>query len=266
MTTDRWTEESSKTYRLLAHIAVPQRAEQIATLLTLLPFDQNQAFRVVELASGEGRLAAAILQSFTQASLLALDISEDMRTQTAQRLNAFGERASVEPFDMQSSDWYPHMENADCVISSLCIHHLTGDEKAALFKAVSQKLSGLGAFLIADLVLPQRQEANELFAATWDRAALQQSMDMGEGETFFEAQFVGTGWNYYKFPDDFDKPSPLIDQLLWLREAGFTSVDCFWMQAGHAIFGGYKSAKIPTYIQRLTFEDALRAAQAALTD
>ncbi len=266
MTGNRWTEDNSKTYRLLAQIAVPQRTEQIATLLTLLPFDQDQAFRVVELASGEGRLAAAILQSFPQSTLLALDISEDMRTQTAQRLSAFGERATVAPFDMQSDDWHPLMQGADCVISSLCIHHLTGNGKAALFKAVNQQLSERGAFLIADLVLPQRQEANELFAATWDRAALQQSIDIGAGQEFFDTQFVATGWNYYKFPDDFDKPSSLIDQLLWLREAGFASVDCFWMQAGHAIFGGYKSAQNPAYTKRITFDEALHTAQIALTD
>ena len=31
-----------------------------------------------------------------------------------------------------------------------------------------------------------------------------------------------------------------IDQLDWLREAGLSTVDCFWMQAGHAIYGGYR--------------------------
>ena len=266
MTTDRWTENSSKMYRSLAQIAVPQRSEQIATLLTLLPFDQDQVFRVVELASGEGRLAAAILQSFPKTTLLALDISEEMRAETTRRLSAFGERGTVAPFDMASSDWYPQMQDADCVISSLCIHHLTGAEKAALFKAVNQRISAHGTFLIADLVLPQRQEANELFAATWDRAALQQSMEIGTGREFYEAQFVATGWNYYRFPDDFDKPSPLIDQLMWLREAGFASVDCFWMHAGHAIFGGYKSAENPHYTKRLSFEDALQAAHTAFTD
>ena len=29
-------------------------------------------------------------------------------------------------------------------------------------------------------------------------------------------------------------------QLRWLEEAGFSSVDCFWMRAGHAVYGGYR--------------------------
>ena len=41
-------------------------------------------------------------------------------------------------------------------------------------------------------------------------------------------------------PEDIDKPSPLLTQLKWLEQAGFKAVDVFWMQAGHAIFGGWK--------------------------
>ena len=32
----------------------------------------------------------------------------------------------------------------------------------------------------------------------------------------------------------------LGDQLAWLREAGFTSVDCYWRYLDLAIFGGVK--------------------------
>ena len=36
------------------------------------------------------------------------------------------------------------------------------------------------------------------------------------------------------------KPSPLYAQLKWLEQAGFEGIDVFWMQAGHAVFGGWK--------------------------
>jgi hypothetical protein len=38
-----------------------------------------------------------------------------------------------------------------------------------------------------------------------------------------------------------DKPSRLSDQFRWLEEAGFAEVDVFWMQAGHAIYGGRRA-------------------------
>ena len=53
-------------------------------------------------------------------------------------------------------------------------------------------------------------------------------------------RFEAEHWNYYRYPDPVDHPSGLFEQLLWLREAGFAAVDCFWMYAGHAVYGGYK--------------------------
>jgi len=35
--------------------------------------------------------------------------------------------------------------------------------------------------------------------------------------------------------------APLRDQLDWLTEAGFESVDCFWKYLDNAIFGGVKT-------------------------
>ena len=54
------------------------------------------------------------------------------------------------------------------------------------------------------------------------------------------AAFHAAQWNYYRHPDPVDQPSRLADQLAWLSEAGFALVDCFWLRAGHAIYGGYR--------------------------
>lgn len=254
-----WTETISDTYRQLAQIAVPSRDQQIASLLTLMPFGQDDTFKVVELASGEGRLANAILDAYPNAQLLALDYEQSMRDETAKRIAEYGERGSVAAFDMTKSDWYGLMQDADVVVSSLCIHHLTGDEKQVLFRAVYDKLSNRGAFLIADLVLPQRPQANDVFRATWDEAAKQASLDL-TGDTQAFALFENEDWNYYRVPDDFDKPSPLFHQLQWLDAAGFQHVDCFWMQAGHAIYGGYGSQASKQFIDySRAYQSAIRA-------
>lgn len=239
-TENQWTEESSARYSQLAQIAVPDREAQQETLLTLFPFSADEAFRVVELASGEGLLARAILERFPHATILALDGSELMRQQTAEWLRPFGERAQVGAFDMLAEDWYDQLTGADVVVSSLCIHHLDGEQKQHLFKEISARLSPRGALLIADLVAPQRPEGWTLFANQWDESARERSESIPNGAAAF-AFFQQTEWNYYRYPDPMDKPSPLFDQLLWLKAAGFAVVDCFWLQAGHAIYGGYKA-------------------------
>ena len=84
---------------------------------------------------------------------------------------------------------------------------------------------------------------------------------LGGSQRGFE-QFIETHWNLYRYPDPVDKPSPLFDQLQWLREAGFATVDCFWLRAGHAVYGGYRSPS-RTGAPPLPFSDALAAAERA---
>lgn len=262
MSTEKWTEESSSIYQQLANIAVPGRVEQVAALLMLLPFGVNDSFRVVELASGEGKLAYAMLRAFPNATLLALDYSEAMREATANRLKPFANRFEVAAFDMHQSDWHSRIEGVNAVLSSLCIHHLDGTEKQQLFRAVRKRIIEPGAFLIADLVQGQRPEANAYFGATLDSAAQRQSIEHTGTTGLYERLFIPEKWNYYRYPDPLDKPSPLFDQLRWLDAAGFTGVDCFWMQAGHAIYGGYTGES--TIRSPLSYEAAFAAAREAL--
>jgi tRNA (cmo5U34)-methyltransferase len=265
MMTTTWTEEDSATYQELAPVAVPARAEQLATLLTLTPFARDERFRAVELACGEGYLAHALLELFPQATVVALDGSEEMRARAAERLASFGERASVQPFDLAEDGWRHYALGAGCVLSSLTVHHLTNAGKRRLFSDMAFRLAPRGALLIADLVAPVGPEAQEIFAATWDRAAEAQALAHG-GETALYTRFLEAHWNYYRYADDpLDQPASLFEQLRWLREAGFPHVDCFWLQAGHAIYGGYKSRlRAAEDAPRVTYADALAAAQAAL--
>jgi tRNA (cmo5U34)-methyltransferase len=257
-----WTEADSEFYQEIAAVAVPARAEQIATLLTMLPFSPTDSFQAVEVGCGQGILSAALLSCYPQANIIALDGSEAMRAETTRRLSSFNGRGRVEAFDLGATEWHAYLDNADCVLSSLCLHHLTHEDKRKLYATIGRCLSNRGALLIADLVEPQRPEGWELFAAGWDRATEVQSVTETGSTDLFE-KFRQSHWNYYRYPDPYDKPSPLFDQLLWLKEAGFTGVDCFWLQAGHAIYGGYKTTdKITTNV--LSFELALRAAQSAM--
>lgn len=258
----QWSESDSALFQSIAAVAVPAREEQIATLLTLLPFTPSESFRVVELGCGEGLFSYALLECFPRAEVLALDGSAAMRAQAARRLQAFQGRAAVEAFDLHATEWWPRLQGVDCVVSSLALHHLSGIDKRRLFSTMCGHLSPRGALLIADLIEPQRPEARQLFAASWDRSAEAQAMAQTGSIQLFE-RFIEVGWNYYRFPDPFDKPSPLFEQLTWLKAAGFVVVDCFWLQAGHAIYGGYKTESAPTY-SGVSYLAALRAAQASL--
>ena len=233
-----WTESDSQIYREIADVAVPLREDMTSTLVAAVPFSADEPVKILELGSGSGQLAEALLTVFPRATLTALDGSESMRRETSRRLAVFGDRARVAPFDVAALDWWDRMFGVDLVVSSLCLHHLNDARKQYLYKAVAERLSPRGALLIADLVEPQHPSARRLAADQWDAAARAQANASGTPELF--QRFVDARWNHFRFPDDDDHPSALFHQLVWLRHAGFAAVDCCWLHAGHAVFGGFK--------------------------
>jgi tRNA (cmo5U34)-methyltransferase len=242
--TNRWSEENSATFIDLAAIFVPGRGEQTATLLDLIPAERGEQFTIVELASGEGVLAEAIMERFPHCRYVALDGSSLMRERTAQRVERFRDRLEVRPFEIAGSQWraiLPHPLR--CVLSSLCVHHLSGEQKQQLFKEMRQHLEPGGALLLADIIEPASQRVANLFSRQYEEITRAQSLAIKGDLSGFE-QFQQLQWNYFAYDygtgQTFDQPSLISDQLLWLREAGFSQVDCYWMRAGHAVYGGYK--------------------------
>jgi tRNA (cmo5U34)-methyltransferase len=233
-----WTETDSQAYLEIADVAVPRRSEMLATLVAAVPFTGDAALKILELGSGDGRLAEALLTVFPRATLTALDGSALMRSETATRLSLFGDRARVAPFDLAALDWWDRMFGVDLIVSSLCLHHLNDAKKQYLYKAAAERLSPRGALLIADLIDPQHAAVRALAADQWDAQAKQQAETLGSPALF--QRFLDSRWNHFRFPDDTDQPSALFHHLVWLRHAGFPAVDCCWMNAGHAVFGGFK--------------------------
>ena len=235
-----WTEQESQTYRDIADVAVPRRQEMVATLVAAAPFPVGEPVTILELGSGDGRLAKALLTVFPRATLTALDGSESMRRETFARLAPFGDRARVAAFDLAALDWWDRMFGVDLIVSSLCLHHLNDAKKQYLYKAAAERLSPRGALLVADVIDPQHPASRRLAADQWDAQARLQAEALGAPGLF--QRFVETRWNLFRFPDEADQPSALFHHLIWLKHAGFSAVDCCWLNAGHAVFGGFKQA------------------------
>jgi tRNA (cmo5U34)-methyltransferase len=97
--------------------------------------------------------------------------------------------------------------------------------------------------LLADGVEPATPALAAVYARQYDAIVRQQSLAR-YGDLRGFARFQQAAWNYfahdYGNPERGELPSVLADQLDWLRGAGFATVDCFWLRAGHAIYGGYR--------------------------
>ena len=238
-----WTENLSRTFIDYGRYFVPRRDEQMRVIAGLLPLDGPGT--ILELCCGEGLLTERLLDQYPAATLYGFDGSVEMLARANERLARFGARFQSGRFDLAATDWRQPGIPVHAVVSSLAIHHLTGDEKQALFADVYRLLSPDGVFVIADLVRHDSSAGRRAAAEQWDEIVRQQAVDLDGNAQAFEF-FEREGWNSFRSigPDDIDHPSSLLAQLHWLKQAGFVDVDVYWMLAGHAIFAGCKSARV----------------------
>jgi tRNA (cmo5U34)-methyltransferase len=152
------------------------------------------ARRILELGTGTGETAARLLERHPEAALVGIDESVTMLEHARRRLPA--ERVQLRVSRLE--DALPPGP-FDLVASALCVHHLPGAEKAELFRRVAAELSPGGRFVLGDVVVPD------------DPAAPRSPLTPG-----------------------YDHPSPLGDQLEWLRDAGFEPRVC-WTEGDLAV-------------------------------
>lgn len=237
----RWNEDSSEHFIRLGEIYAPSRAETLDTILGLTPAIEGDEFTAVELGVGAGWLSEAILEKFPGARIFGLDGSERMLEETRRRLEQFPGRFDLQGFRLEDEDWLDTIpQHIRVFVSSLVLHHLDGESKRRLYVRLLEHLEPGGALLIADLVQPLTDIASKEAARAYDDLVKAQSI-AATGSLEAYQYFRDTEWNWFEFPDPMDMPSSIPDHLRWLQEAGYIGADVFWLRAGHAVFGGFKS-------------------------
>jgi tRNA (cmo5U34)-methyltransferase len=235
---NEWTEESSQEFMDYGRYFVPARETQWQLIRSLIP-PQDDTFEVIELACGEGLLAEAILQQHPQAIVHGYDGSPAMLQKAQDLLSHFGSRFFAHEFDLFDYHWRKVTHFVHAVVSSLAIHHLDGRQKQTLFQDIFHMVNHGGVFIVADLVQPASELGTAVAAQAWDEAVKMRAQTLDDHLDAYE-EFERIQWNIFTYPDPMDKPSGIFEQLRWLAAAGFTAVDAYWLQAGHAIYGGQK--------------------------
>jgi tRNA (cmo5U34)-methyltransferase len=234
-----WDENDSQEFIDHGRYFVPEREEQTATVLGVIPEPGDGL--LVDLCCGEGLLSAALLERFPRARVLALDLSPTMLEKARETCATHAGRFEARIFDLAGRSWRTFPEPVQAFVSSLAVHHLDGEGKRELFRNLAAALAPGGALVIADLVLPASPASHALAARAWDEAVRRRSLELAGSLRPYEI-FRDERWNLWADPepDPIDQPSPLFDQLRWLAEAGLTGVDVHWMKAGHAVYGGVR--------------------------
>ena len=144
MTTDankyRWnTSGAAEAYDAAAPVIHPYYVKVQDEILDLLPFAADDAFELVDIGGGSGRLAERVLERFAAAQVTVVDQSEPFLALAERRLARFSSRAATEQCRLQ--DW-PRGESVraqrrpDVIVSTSAIHHLLPDEKQCALPAL----------------------------------------------------------------------------------------------------------------------------------
>ncbi|MEQ8335417.1 class I SAM-dependent methyltransferase [Nisaea sp.] len=239
----RWNEQDTAAFLAEGDVFVPRREEQIRIITDRLFEGAVHPADVFDLCSGEGLLTRAILDRDPNVTVTAYDASPGMLDATVRTAGDAAARLIIKPFRLEERDWRRDAGPADAIVSSLAVHHLDGPGKADLFRDLFPILTAGGVFVLADLTEPASDAARRSFARQWELEVEQRSLAL-RGDRSGQERFRALDWNHYdpRVPDPLDKPSTLLEQMDWLRDAGFEQIDLLWCVAGHVILSAVKPA------------------------
>jgi tRNA (cmo5U34)-methyltransferase len=180
-----------------------------AVLVEVLPAAPD---RVLDLACGDGRLAALVLEARPSVRhVMAVDRSAPMLAEARARFAA-DPRVEVRPGDL--ADPLAPLGRFDLIVSGFAIHHLDHPGKQRLFAEVAVQLNPGGLFANLEVVASATPELHAEFRRAIGRAA----------------------------DDPEDQLAPVETQLGWMRQAGLVQVDCLWRWRGFALLVGQAPA------------------------
>lgn len=205
---NQWTTAEHALDYLARADQIPHRTEGEAVLLAHVP---KTTRRILDLGTGDGRLLALLKIDRPGMESIAIDFSPTMLAAAQQR---FAEDTRVTVLEHNLDDPLPTLGTFDGIVSSFAIHHLTHPRKQSLYQEVFGLLEPGGIFCNLEHV---------------------SSPTLNLHEQFLNA--IG-----YTLAEE-DPSNQLLDvetQLGWLREIGFTDVDCYWKWLEMALLIGVK--------------------------
>jgi tRNA (cmo5U34)-methyltransferase len=201
-----WTSEDHTRDYLGRADQISHRTEGEAALLEFITPNTR---RILDLGTGDGRLLALVRREHPSTEAVAVDFSPAMLQAARQR---FAEDARVRVMEHNLDDPLPQINKFDAVISSFAIHHLIHERKRALYGEICAILNPGGVFCNLEHVASPSAHLHQEFLTRI-------------GFT------VGTE----------DPSNKLLDfetQIKWLRQIGFTDVDCHWKWRELALLAG----------------------------
>lgn len=202
---------------------IPGYEAMVGTIIEMIA-ELGPTPTVVDLGTGTGALAAAILDALPSARVIMIDIDPSMLAQAAARIAPHAARA-----ELRKASFGDPLPPCDAVVASLALHHVpTMDAKRALYAQIHAALRPGGAFLMGDATVHPAGREHDVTYRQWEAGMAEHGIPHEQASELF-AQWARE-----------DSYQPLVDELQALATAGFAHPDCFFKRGAIAVYGGFK--------------------------
>jgi tRNA (cmo5U34)-methyltransferase len=215
----------------------PIREMQTAMVLRMIPHPIDAPIRVLDLGAGYGALAVAVLTDRPNSTAVCLDVSKEMIKLGRERNRSLDARIEFIEASLEAPDWLKSTTGKfDAVISSRALHHFTDNQRRRfLFREVFDLLRAGGCFVNADNVRAPTQFLRDRYREVRDEWLDRYLKESSGGQTTLAKLRAVTPSTYHGPHNN----GYLEEELMWLKEAGFQDVDCFWKLGTTVVYGGF---------------------------
>ena len=204
---------------------IPYYNQMIDALTDSIHFDNDSPIRIIDLGCGTGTVAKRISEKFPNSKIVCLDIASNMIDIAKNKLSEHKDAEFITG-DFSNIDFD---DKFDVVVSSLALHHLENDNcKKKFYIKIYDILTDFGLFINADVVLASTDYQQNINMNRWIEF-MNKSISKDE---------IIDNW-IPKYQAE-DRPARLMDQLKWLEDIGFKSVDVIWKYYNFSVYGGFK--------------------------
>jgi tRNA (cmo5U34)-methyltransferase len=204
---------------------IPWYSQMIEALTDAIHYDSDQSFRVIDLGCGTGTVAKRISEKYPNAEIVCLDIASNMINIAKHKLSDHLNTKFITG-DFSKADFDGKF---DVVVSSLALHHLENDSfKKEFYKKIYDILNDSGQFINADVILASTDFHQEVYMNRWVEYM----------NRSYPKEQIFDNWIRKYYAED--RPAKLIDQLKWLEDIGFGSIDVIWKYYNFSVYCGSK--------------------------
>jgi len=209
-------------YECLMERLVPRYKKQHEIIYDLLPQDTERKIRVLDLGCGNGALSKLVLKKLPNAHVVGFDLTPKMLEAYVKNLSEYRGR-----YELMQGDYRfdPIGSNYDIVLAGLTLQHLTWGQRKNFYRLIYTILTPQGSFISNDIIIDEDWDTRNQQYDNWMKFI----ESNGEDSEYWSDKHMKK-----------DYPVTLEDHFKWLKDAGFSKVECHWRHNNFAITSAVK--------------------------